>query len=134
MKIFSAVSTNQISLTWSNPLSNTNISFTVQRRTTSGSYSNVVLLQNALSYLDSGLPAGTQFFYRVKGANYAGESSYSPETNATTFASTAGIPLESLKVWLKADCGHGGRWPGAAAGASPGEDQEGAKAILAELA
>ncbi|MSU58659.1 MAG: hypothetical protein EXS35_10865 [Pedosphaera sp.] len=102
-----AVSTNQVSLTWSNLLSDTNISFTVQRRTASGVYHIIATPQNALSYLDSALAAGTQYYYRVKAANYAGESAYVAETNVTTLTTTTAVPLESLKLWLKADCGHG---------------------------
>jgi hypothetical protein len=102
-----AVATNQVSLSWSNLLSNTNLSFLVQRGTGSGNYSNVALVANGLSYLDRDLASGTQYSYRIKAINYSGESALSSETNVTTLSSGVAIPLLSLKLWLKADCGHG---------------------------
>ncbi len=102
------VSTNQVSLTWNGSLSNTNLDFVVQRRSSTTSFSNIVILRNALSFLDSGLSANTTYYYRVKAVNYAGASAYSPEAGVTTLASGVRIPLEALRVWLKADCGHGG--------------------------
>ncbi len=49
-----------------------------------------------------------RYHYQVKAINYAGESAYSDEVNATTQTNGAGIPLDVLKVWLKADSGVGG--------------------------
>jgi hypothetical protein len=54
------------------------------------------------------LAPNTQYYYRVQAANYAGASPYSPETNMTTLASGTPMPLDALKIWLKADCGYGG--------------------------
>jgi hypothetical protein len=104
-----AVSSDQISLTWSNALSNTNVTFTVQRRAASDPcYTSVGTVQNGQSYLDSGLAAGTQYYYRVAAGNYSAMFASSPETNATTLTNVVGIPLDRLRLWLKADCGHGG--------------------------
>jgi hypothetical protein len=102
------VSTNQISLTWSSQISDTNTSFTIQRQSGSGCYSNVAVLQNSLSYLDSGLAPATQYYYRVGAANYAGLSGLSFETSATTLTDGTAIPLDAVQVWLKGDSGHGG--------------------------
>ncbi len=55
-----AVSTNQISVTWTAELTNAGVNYTLQRRTAGGSYGTVTVLQNATSYLDSDLAAGTQ--------------------------------------------------------------------------
>jgi len=102
-----AVSTNQVLLTWSNALSNTNVSYLIQRSTTGGCYADVALVPNGLSYLDRDLAAGTPYFYRIKAVNYSGQSALSVETNVTTLNSGEPIPLSSLKLWLKGDCGHG---------------------------
>ena len=67
-----AVGTSQIALAWSSALTNVSISFHVQRGTNSGSFTDVAVLDNATSYLDASLVAGTEYFYRVMAANYAG--------------------------------------------------------------
>jgi hypothetical protein len=103
-----AVSPSQISVSWSNSLSTTGLVCTVQRRAAGASYATVATLENALSFFDTGLIGGTEYFYRVKAATYGGESDYSAEISAATLTSGSDIPLNALKLWLKADCGHGG--------------------------
>lgn len=102
-----AVSTNQISLTWSNNLGNTNTTFLVQRAVPGGVFSNVALLRNILSFLDTDLNTGTTYSYRIKALNCSGDSALSVVTNVTTLSSGLSFPLASLKLWVKADGGHG---------------------------
>ena len=103
-----AVSSNQISVGWSSPLSNIVTRIIVQRSTSGGSFTNVSVLENANSYLDTDLVPGAEYIYRVMAANYAGVSGCSTETNVATFTCTNSIPLDALKVWYKADSGYGG--------------------------
>ena len=103
-----AVGSSQIALAWSSALTNVGVSFHVQRGANDGSFTDVAVLDNATSYLDTNLVAGTEYFYRVMAANYAGVSGCSAETNVTTMTNGTAIPLDALKVWLKADSGHGG--------------------------
>ena len=69
-----AVSSDQVALAWSSMLTNVSINFHVQRGTNGGSFADVAVLENATSYLDTGLMAGTEYIYRVMAANYAGMS------------------------------------------------------------
>ena len=103
-----AVSSDQISLAWSSPFTNSGTIFSVQRATNGGIFNTVAALENANSYLDTGLLSGTEYIYRVMAADYAGVSGCSTETNVATLASGTGIPLGALKAWVKADSGHGG--------------------------
>ncbi len=68
-----------------------------------GTYSQVAVVQDATSYLDTSLTANTTYYYRVKGSNFAGDSGYSNEAGATTASGGADLPLSDLSLWLKAD-------------------------------
>ena len=110
-----AASSNQVTVAWDATLSNTNTFFQVQRKSGSGNFEDIVTLRNVASFLDSGLQSGTTYSYRVKAANYGSasshyqaESAFSAVVQATTLADTAAIPLDALKLWLKADGGRGG--------------------------
>jgi fibronectin type 3 domain-containing protein len=100
----SAVSPNQISLTWVNTATNAR-QFQIERRLGSeGSYQQIDIVSGTTtSFMDTGLALGTQYYYRVRAANLAGNSGYSNETNATTLTAGVALPLEDLKVWLRAD-------------------------------
>jgi hypothetical protein len=101
-----AISASQISLTWDYPQVTVATSYKVERKTgVAGTYAQVALLPDARSYIDTNLTAGTQYYYRVKASNYGGDSDYSNETNATTLASGADVPLGNLNLWLKSDSG-----------------------------
>lgn len=76
-------SSSQINLTWSDN-SNNEDGFKVERKTT-GSYIEIADLgSNVTSYNDTGLSASTQYTYRARAYNTAGNSSYSNEASATT--------------------------------------------------
>ena len=102
-----AISPTQIGLSWSETLTNggaTQIS--IERSTASnGVFSVVAQVANALSYIDTNLTAGTTYYYQVRAMNLNTWSPYSNETNATTLAGGASVPLGSLSLWLKADAG-----------------------------
>lgn len=83
----SAISATQINLSWTRNSGNER-QFRIERRTgTSGTWE---LLTNvgsgSISYSNTGLSANTQYFYRVRASNPAGNSSWSNEANATTAA------------------------------------------------
>lgn len=62
--------------------------FKLERKTgASGNYAEIASLgANTTHYLDTGLAAGTTYYYRVRSSNGAGSSQYSAETNASTGA------------------------------------------------
>jgi hypothetical protein len=101
-----AVSTSQISLTWSFNLGTSSTLFQIGRSATSnGTFSVVATVRDATSYLDTNLTAATTYYYRVTAANAAGTSVPSNLAWATTLSNGADMPLNSLSLWLKADTG-----------------------------
>src|SRR5712692_3439890 len=73
-----AVSTTQINLSWTDT-SNNEASFKIERKTGSGgTYSQIATVgTNVVSFGNTGLAAGTTYFYRVRAENSSGNSSYS---------------------------------------------------------
>ena len=80
-----AVSSTQINLAWSDNSSN-ETGFKVERKTGMyGAYGQIATTgANTTSYQDTGLMAGTLYYYRVCATNAGGDSSYSNEASATT--------------------------------------------------
>ncbi|MBA3482733.1 MAG: fibronectin type III domain-containing protein, partial [Pirellulales bacterium] len=81
---------NQVSLSWTDN-SNNEENFIVESKIGAGSYSTLVTLAaGVISYVNTGLTAGTTYTYRVKAQNGAGSSSFSNEASAVpTAAATA---------------------------------------------
>ena len=81
------ISSTQIRINFSDN-SNNEQGFIVERRLQSGgSFTPIITLaENTTEYLDGGLAPTTGYCYRVKAFNSDGESSYSAEACATTFA------------------------------------------------
>jgi len=102
-----AVSPTQVSVAWDASLSNTNVTFVLERKTNGGAFLTVASLRNSASHLDGGLETNTAYTYRVAANNWAGAAGYSTEASVTTAVNGAEVPLAALKLWLKADCGRG---------------------------
>ena len=102
-----AISTNQISLTWSETLTNGGATqIGIERSTTSnGVYSVVAQVANTLSYVDTNLAAGTTYYYEVQAKNLNTWSAPSSEAWATTLTNGTSMPFGNLLLWLKADTG-----------------------------
>jgi fibronectin type 3 domain-containing protein len=81
----SAVSTSEIDLAWTNNASNAT-GFVVNRSTDGVNFSQLAVLGNVTSYKDTGLSAGTKYYYEVAASNAAGSSAFSNVANATTNA------------------------------------------------
>ena len=86
----SAVSSSRINLAWQDN-STDETGFKIERKQgAGGSWSQItVIMANLTSYADTGLPANTTCFYRVRASSSAGDSAYSNEASATT---SAGLP------------------------------------------
>lgn len=84
--VATVISGTQIDLAWTETIVN-ETGFVVERKTgAAGSYAQVggTLPQNSTSFSNSGLTAGTQYFYRVHAINATNRSEDSNEANATT--------------------------------------------------
>lgn len=88
------VSTNEISLQW-NALTNA-ASYSVKRSTTNGGPYIVIASGLAgTSYLDNGLPSGTEYYYTVSAMVFTNETPDSLQASAATLA-----PMILLGHWL----------------------------------
>jgi hypothetical protein len=92
-----AVSTNQINLSWVNNATNAT-GIVIQRSTGStNSFAQLATLAtNATSYSDTALSAGTTYYYQVAATNSYGSSPWSDIANATTTTSGGGSGV----IWI----------------------------------
>jgi hypothetical protein len=83
-------SSSSVNLSWSDA-SNNESGFKIERKTGSaGTYAQIATVSaNVASFANTGLAASTQYFYRVRATNSAGDSAYSNEANATTQSSSS---------------------------------------------
>ena len=82
-----ANSSTQITLNWTAPVSDSGHAITqyiIYRSTSSDTETQVATTGNVLNYTDSSLSATTQYYYKIKATNSAGDSDFSNEANATT--------------------------------------------------
>lgn len=77
-----AISQTRIDLTW-NSVTNAS-SYNLYRSTTSGSGFALITSPTSASYSDSGLAAGTTYYYKATAVNDNGASAYSSEVNTAT--------------------------------------------------
>jgi hypothetical protein len=89
-----AQSTSAITVSWQDASSD-ETGFRVQRSADGSTNWTLVatLGANVTSYQDTGLTAGTTYYYRVRAYNAAGNSGFSNTASATTLADTASITL-----------------------------------------
>lgn len=81
-----AVSSTQINLSW-NDNSNNETEFAIERSLDGTAFTQIATVAaNTTSYSNTGLSAATQYAYRVRALNAAGNSNYSNTSNATTQA------------------------------------------------
>jgi hypothetical protein len=83
--IANVASATQVNLFWTDNANN-ETSYKVERKLASGgSFAEVATLPaGSTAYSSTGLAASTQYVYRVRASNSAGDSDYSNEANATT--------------------------------------------------
>ena len=88
-----AISDSQINLSWIDHAT-AETGFKIERKTGSGgTYAQIATVgANVTSYSDTGLSAGTTYFYRVRANNSTSNSSYSNEASATTQSNPPGAP------------------------------------------
>src|SRR5206468_1340506 len=87
-----ATSTSQVSLSWGAVSGAT--AYAVQRSPDgSTGWATVAPSLTAPTYTDTGLAAGTKYYYRVQASNTAGDSAYSSTASATTQAAATQVQL-----------------------------------------
>ena len=84
---------SQINLSWIDHAT-AETGFKIERKTGSGgTYAEIATVgANVTNYSDTGLNAGTTYFYRVRAYNSTSNSSYSNEASATTQSNPPGAP------------------------------------------
>ncbi len=85
-----ALSSTGIALSWADNSADED-GFKVERGTFATGPFNQVATVTAASYSDSGLSAGTTYYYRVRAYNGSGNSDYCPVASATTQVASQGI-------------------------------------------
>ena len=75
--------------------------------TSGGSFTLVGSNVQALTYTDSGLTAGTAYYYKVKAKNATGDSSFSSEVSATTFSVVEAVPTMGRANYWDINLGRG---------------------------
>ncbi|OAM91858.1 hypothetical protein AW736_26520 [Termitidicoccus mucosus] len=93
----------QASLKW-NAVPSAWVAYEIQRRTSGGGYATITTA-SGLSHLDSTLEAETEYTYRVRARSATAVSEWSNEATITAVSDSSGalLPVESLRLWLKAD-------------------------------
>jgi hypothetical protein len=98
-----AVSASQVSLGWNQVSGNVAVQFNVERRVAGGSFAEIARVDNATSYIDGTAVAGLSYEYRVRAIGTTANSGYSNTTTAVVPSTGAAMPLNGLRLWLKAD-------------------------------
>jgi large repetitive protein len=84
------ITDTQINIAWTDN-STDETGFRIERKTGSaGTWAEITTVgANVTAYANTGLAAGTNYYYRVRAYNATGNSAYSNEANATTYVMTA---------------------------------------------
>jgi uncharacterized delta-60 repeat protein len=111
-----ANSSSQITLSWSDSAADRN-GYSVERKTgAGGSYAAIATLSGSVrSYVNSGLAAGTVYYYRLRATSTSGASAFSNEAGATTTPSTTTPPTtggSASATFVSADANTHGTWKG----------------------
>jgi flagellar assembly factor FliW len=89
-----AISNSQINISWTDN-SNNEDGFKIERKTTSsGTYTEIAQVgPNIAAYSNTGLTGGTEYCYRVRSYNTAGNSTYTNESCNNTFPDLPNVPI-----------------------------------------
>jgi hypothetical protein len=105
-----AVSSTQISLRWTDNSSNETGFHLMRKAGSGGIYTTITLGANATTYTDSGLTAGTQYFYKINAFNSSGNSTDSAEISVTTPPQPVSVATSAS--FVRPDSTTSGAWRG----------------------
>jgi hypothetical protein len=100
-----AISSTQVSLTWTDSFSSAGVFYTIERSSTSGGTVTLGPVENSQSFVDTGLAPGTAYTYQVTSQTYAGASPAASNMVSVTTGGATDIPFAQLQLWLRADAG-----------------------------
>ncbi|MBN1672629.1 MAG: fibronectin type III domain-containing protein [Kiritimatiellae bacterium] len=96
-----AVSPTEVALSWQDNSGN-ETGFKIRRGTDPAAMTDeIVIAANATAYADSGLPAGTTYYYKIKAQGAAGDSAYTTPVGVTTPAEPGGVPKGAVWSYRK---------------------------------
>jgi len=103
-------SSTQVNLRWSDNSSNESGFRILRKSGVNGAYTTLTVGANATAYNDSGLTAGTQYFYKIRAYNTVGNSADSTEISVTTQANPPSTG--NTATFVKSDITTRGSWKG----------------------
>ena len=107
-----AASNSQINLAWADNSTN-ETGFKIERSTDNLHFTQVATVgANVTTYKDTGLSAGTPYYYRVRATNSAGDSAYTTTATATTQFGVTFIPAGDTWKYLDNGSDQGTAWRG----------------------
>ena len=99
-----SLSATEASISWVDTFGNIS-GYRVERQNADGTWSLVATLGvGTTSYLATGLNPATAYIFRVIATNGTGDS-LAADASGTTLAAGTEVPMEDLRVWLRADAG-----------------------------
>jgi len=101
--IANPLSSSQININWQVNPQAAGTTYVLERKVVGGDYQQIATVTSIPFYMDTGLAAQTQYYYRLRYQNYAGYSDYSPEVSVTTFAAESDFPTADVDLWYGAD-------------------------------
>ncbi|MDD2763158.1 MAG: chitobiase/beta-hexosaminidase C-terminal domain-containing protein [Opitutaceae bacterium] len=103
-----ALAPTQANLLWHGSLGTAGLTYEVERKAgASGTFAHLADVVSGLGYLDTTVEAGAPYTYRVRARDEVDQTGdYSNEASVTMpMGDRAGIPVASMRLWLRADAG-----------------------------
>lgn len=103
--VATAISARQVSVSWSASRGDVPVQYAVERKTGTGTFSELGIVDDSASFIDATAEPGLQYTYRVQALSAGGTSPYSNEAVVKTPGAGLDMPLTGMRLWLKADSG-----------------------------
>jgi hypothetical protein len=88
------ISDTKVGLTWNNATPNTGTGIKIERSLNGTTFTQLAIVgRNDTSFTDTGLSAGTTYYYRIRATNQIGDSAYTITVSANTLIAT---PIQTV--------------------------------------